>query len=361
MADPVPYKVVDQPWQPSDPTLTETMLTAVGQEGWQLAAVWPDAQRERTRWIFSQGTSSASGGGTGIPEAPTDGGLYGRQDAAWTPVPETGAPGPAGPPGPPGPEGAAGTAGATGPTGATGDPGPAGPPGPPGADGATGAQGTPGPAGPAGGEGPTGPAGQDGAAGPAGPDGAAGPQGPAGSPGPQGSAGPPGPSAVSANAGNLAKLGTDSLVYVPPLKGITDGSEALPGNVGEVISAGNTIGFNLTTAVPSNVVTLVLTPGDWNVGGVIIFAPTSTGPNSVIAALSQTTNTLPPDSDVATGKAIMQQIWASSMPSGKTQTTPTSLIRVNTTTQKNVYLVAQATFGGGSVNVTGYASARRIR
>jgi Collagen triple helix repeat (20 copies) len=362
MADPVPYKVVDQPWQPSDPSLTESMLIEVGQEGWQLAAVWPDAQRERTRWIFSQGTSAASGGGTGIPEAPTDGGLYGRQDAAWTQVPpgEVGPTGPAGPPGPTGPEGAAGTAGAPGPAGTAGSTGPAGPPGPAGADGATGAQGTLGPAGPAGEPGPAGPAGPDGAAGAAGQDGATGAPGPAGSPGPQG---PAGPSAVSANAGNLAKLGTDSLVYVPntgPIKGRVDGNEPAAGMVGEVISASNTTGLNLTTAVAANVATLVLPPGDWNVGGVVIFAPTSTGPNSVIAALSQTSGTLPPDSDVATGKAIMQQIWASSMPSGKTQTTPTSLIRVNTAVQKNVYLVAQATFGGGSVNVTGYASARRI-
>jgi hypothetical protein len=64
---------------------------------------------------------------------------------------------------------------------------------------------------------------------------------------------------------------------------------------------------------------------------------------------------------VATGKGIMQQIWASSMPSNKTQTTPTSLIRVNTTVLKPVYLVAWSTFGGGTVSVTGYISARRVR
>jgi hypothetical protein len=284
MPDPVTYKVVDHPWSPSEPSGSEADLNVQGQDGWQLQAVYPDPQREKTRWIFSQGTTSGGGGGVGIPEAPTDGAQYGRQSSSWTPITSTA--GPAGPSGPPGPQGV---------------------------------------------QGPAGPA------------------------------GPAGPSAVSTNAGNQAKLGTDSLIFVPPLKGVVDGSDAAPGMVGEVISASNTVGYNLTTAIASNVVTLVLPPGDWNVGGVIIFAPTSTGPNSVIAALSQTSATLPPDSDVATGKAIMQQIWASSMPSGKTQTTPTSLIRVSTAVQKTVYLVAQATFGGGSVNVTGYASARRIR
>jgi hypothetical protein len=131
--------------------------------------------------------------------------------------------------------------------------------------------------------------------------------------------------------------------------------------VGEVISSSNFGGVGLTTNVAMNVTQIALTPGDWNVGGVVIFTPASTGPNSVIAALSQTAATLPPDNDVATGKGIMQQIWASSMPSNKTQTTPTSLIRVNTSTPKSVYLVALAVFGGGTVNVTGYVSARRVR
>ena len=34
---------------------------------------------------------------------------------------------------------------------------------------------------------------------------------------------------------------------------------------------------------------------------------------------------------------------------------------MNTATAKNVYLVAQATFGGGVVTATGYISARRVR
>jgi hypothetical protein len=183
-------------------------------------------------------------------------------------------------------------------------------------------------------------------------EGAAGPTGPAGSQGATGATGAPGAAGPAGPTGPAGGASTN---------GVTDGSDAAPGKIGEVISGSNFAGIALTTAVPLNVTTITLTPGDWNVGGVVIFAPVSTGPNSVIAALSQTAASLPSDNDVATGKAIMQQIWASSMPAGKTQTTPTSLIRVNTTTSKPVYLVAQATFGGGSVTVTGYVSARRIR
>jgi hypothetical protein len=176
-----------------------------------------------------------------------------------------------------------------------------------------------------------------------------GPTGPAGSAGSVGAAGPAGPTGAKGATGAYNPVGTIAA------------DEAASGMVGEVISSSNFGGVSLTTAVAMNITQISLTPGDWNVGGVVIFTPTGTGPNSVIAALSQVAASLPSDNDVATGKAIMQQIWASSMPAGKTQTTPTSLIRINTSTPKQVYLVGQATFGGGTVTCTGYISARRIR
>lgn len=49
---PVEYKVVDQPWQPSDPAATESMLQEIGLQGWRLTTAYPDATREQTRWIF---------------------------------------------------------------------------------------------------------------------------------------------------------------------------------------------------------------------------------------------------------------------------------------------------------------------
>jgi hypothetical protein len=62
VATPVQYNVIDQPWSPSDPSTTQAMLTQQGQAGWQLSTVWPDAQRERTRWIFSSGGATAGAG-----------------------------------------------------------------------------------------------------------------------------------------------------------------------------------------------------------------------------------------------------------------------------------------------------------
>src|SRR5215467_13433505 len=212
------YKVVDAQWNPSTSADTQAMLTSLGNQGWSLITAYPSPVRERTRWILGQGT--AAGGGGGIPEAPTDGNLYGRENAAWVQVPQgtVGPPGPTGPQGPQGPIGLTGPAGPQGPAGSQGSTGPQGPTGaagPQGIQGLTGATGPQGLQGDPGATGATGPQGPQGPPGSAGAQGSTGPQGPTGAAGPQGATGPAGPSAVSANAGNVATLGTDNLIFVP--------------------------------------------------------------------------------------------------------------------------------------------------
>lgn len=72
-----------------------------------------------------------------------------------------------------------------------------------------------GPTGPAGPQGSTGPKGDQGV--PGAPSTVPGPQGPPGNTGPSGPAGPTGPTGVSSDVGNRATLGTDGLVFVPPI------------------------------------------------------------------------------------------------------------------------------------------------
>lgn len=97
-----------------------------------------DAARSPYAARNALGILGTGGGGGGIPEAPSDGIIYGRRgsDATWQPSP-------AGPAGPTGPTGPAGPTGATGPQGNPGATGSQGPQGNPGATGPTG------PAGPA--------------------------------------------------------------------------------------------------------------------------------------------------------------------------------------------------------------------
>jgi hypothetical protein len=148
------------------------------------------------------GTGGSSGGG-GIPEAPTNGQVFGRQGSttSWLPtLPLTG-----------------GTL--TGALVLAADPTSAMQPVTLQYFNSHGVSGPPGPTGP---QGPTGPVGADGTVGPAGPPGAdstvPGPAGPAGA------TGPAGPNAVSTDTGNYLSLGSDSLVYAPLALRLTGGT-----------------------------------------------------------------------------------------------------------------------------------------
>jgi hypothetical protein len=242
----------------------------------------------------------------------------------------------------------------TGGAGSAGPAGPTGPTGPTGTGSGTGAGGT----GPQGDVGPTGPTGAQGATGTAGPTGLQGVPGPVGAAGPSGAVGivgPQGPTGAQGSPGTTGPTGTASL------KGATDGSDALAGNVGEFLAASNTAGVPLTSAVTANVVTLNLTPGDWQVSGVVVFTPNTTGPNAIIGGINTVSATLPTDVQVLAGACTLSQIWSSSMTSNKQQILPLAMCRINVAAATPVYLMAQSSFGGGSVVATGRIIARRMR
>ena len=269
-----------------------------------------------------------------------------------------------------------------GPPGAQG---PAGSDGAPGAAGAQGQQGVPGP------QGQQGLQGQEGAAGPPGAAGLPGSQGPAGTQGPQGPRGDPGPTAVSAQSGNTATLGSDGLIFVPtlpppsnavpsmdgvaatgtatawaqgdhihpsdtsrmPVKGAIDGAQAPAGNIGEQIAQSITTAVNLTSLLAANIGSITLTPGDWNVGGFVSFVSPGTAGTRYAAGLSTTNATLPTPAQIAAGNGALNDL---SLTFGRAaQTMPTSVARFNVTANTVVYLVGL----GPTTTATGYISARR--
>jgi hypothetical protein len=80
---------------------------------------------------------------------------------------------------------------------------------------------------------------------------------------------------ISTDADNALTVGSDDLLYVPesgggpvtgPIIGVTDGSSAQPGMVGEVIST-NAQNFSLVSDVETTVATLNLPAGDWQLSG----------------------------------------------------------------------------------------------
>jgi hypothetical protein len=174
----------------------------------------------------------------------------------------------------------------------------------------------------------------------------AGPQGPPGPQGPQGEVGAPGPAGATGPQGPQGLAGADSIVPGPQGPAGAAGAQGPPGATGSQGPKGDTGA-----------------PGGTGPQGpsAVNFTPSSTGPNGLAAGLTLTSGTLPTDIECATGVGILNQIWSSGMQSNKIQSMPTSLLRVNTATAKNVYLVVMANFGGGSVTATGYMSARRVR
>ena len=70
--------------------------------------------------------------------------------------------------------------------------------------------------------------------------------------------------------------------------GVTNGLDAAPGMVGEVMSVVNTTGTgSLTNAVATNVAAITLTPGDWDVTGEVLLTASGLVITSYHAALNQ--------------------------------------------------------------------------
>ena len=164
-------------------------------------------------------------------------------------------------------------------SGQVGPPGPAGPAGPPGPQGHAGVMG------PAGAAGLPGPQGAVGVAGPAGMPGPVGPPGPAGAQGPQGPAGPAG-----GITGPTTGTGAMVLQHQPVIMGVTDGSAAVAGAVGEHLYAEASPDTTGAVSVPHNttttIVSLALTPGDWDVWGEVWLPSPNSGAIDIFATLT---------------------------------------------------------------------------
>lgn len=205
--------------------------------------------------------------------------------------------------------------------------------------------------------------GATGVAGPQGATGATGNTGAAGAAGATGPQGPAGPSAVSANAPNLAKLGTDNLILVSTdtsrasATGVTDGSNAAAGNVGEFASVQrlSTAAASLTTATDTVVTTLSLTAGDWDVWASAGFtlSPNVTGSWKSWLNVG---GAVAPSVDQVGGNAT-----GTVSPNPSQAIIPVTPMRVSSAATTTINLGATVTFSNGTVTAWGKIMARRRR
>lgn len=127
---------------------------------------------------------------------------------------------------------------------------------------------------------------------------------------------------------------------------------------GQFIESNVAVGsaVSLTTGTTANVTTITLSPGDWDVEGVVAFtANAATTGSYFVGSISQTSATNP---TVPGGGAFHQLAIAvgagSAMP-----VLPTGRVRMSVTTNTTVYLVATAVFAVNTMGAYGYISARR--
>lgn len=139
-----------------------------------------------------------------------------------------------------------------------------------------------------------------------------------------------------------------------PLKGVTDGSNAQAGNVGEFHDGLSSIN-TLSAGTWLGTVGLALTPGDWDVSATANFTATvnmsSINLNVFSTAGSNTTN-------VQTSGYVQQTTSPAAMTSGSLAS---GVTRWNVTANTTLWANVMATFPSGTVTCQSYLRARRVR
>lgn len=143
------------------------------------------------------------------------------------------------------------------------------------------------------------------------------------------------------------------------LKGVTSGSDAAAGYVGEYVSQSRLLGspVALTTATPANIVSVALSAGDWDISGTcLIFATGGTTCTEQFTSLSTTSATHVTD---ATGNHNVRRL--DSFTAGTIL--QNGICRFSLSGATTVYLVVTATLtgGAGTADGAGFIAARRVR
>jgi hypothetical protein len=152
-------------------------------------------------------------------------------------------------------------------------------------------------------------------------------------------------------SGNINALGTITGF------GITNGSSAAAGVVGQYVASQVTTGVAMTASVTTNITSITLTAGDWDVTGDVYFTVTTTA--STMYQLACGSNTISATFGAQDTYSLFQLAALLSASSSQCFVIPTvrfSLTAASTT----IYLVAQVSVGS-SITGKGTIRARRIR
>ena len=138
--------------------------------------------------------------------------------------------------------------------------------------------------------------------------------------------------------------------------GVVDGSNATAGQIGEYLETTISTPVGLAGGgAASDVGSLSLTPGDWDVVGSLVFTASAANLITILGWLSATSGVLadPGANGIATNVGATRLATGTRLLTGP--------VRFNVTAATAVYLGASAAFPAGTCSVVGHIGARRMR
>lgn len=142
-------------------------------------------------------------------------------------------------------------------------------------------------------------------------------------------------------------------ILTPNITGTVSANNAAAGSVGEYMtaSAGPT---GISSGASTNITSLSLTAGDWDVDGNVFFAGAATTVTSVMqSGITTTSGTIPADPD--------RQIFFGTGMTNTAYTQRPLTTRINVSATTTVYMVVQATFTTSTMTASARLNARRVR
>jgi hypothetical protein len=157
-------------------------------------------------------------------------------------------------------------------------------------------------------------------------------------------------SAVTGSGGVV--LATSPTITTPNIQGVTNGSAAAAGQVGQLLTAtGSSV--SITNSTSTNCASVNLTAGDWNVWGNVNFAGSGGAQFTVVSSgFSTTSATLPAVPNLS------QAVYPGSTTFGQSSMPPMQVQNVSSNT--TVYLVGNAGFSSGTATMSCFINARRV-
>ena len=162
------------------------------------------------------------------------------------------------------------------------------------------------------------------------------------------------PSTVAAttlsSTGNFTPSQTNGII------GTTTNNNANAGSVGEIITNAAT-GVSLSSGSASNLVTISLTAGDWDVSGVATLIPAGTTTTLDIQTIGISTTSLT-FAAANTGATVTFQGASNA---GRTQVAGTPTVRISLASTTTVFLLISPIFAVSTATANGFIRARRVR